>query len=131
MNVVWPAVQENDGRPIGGTGLGVTHIQNAGVDLLQWTKRRICSRLDCRHLCLRSLCCRRTDHSELSGSDGYRGGAKEAPSILVDFDRELDRIHWVASMIACCGGSAERERKGLHVRIEKLDFELAIDNGLR
>src|SRR5258708_11803625 len=30
-----------------------------------------------------------------------------------------------------CRGSAERERESLHARIEKLDVELAISNGLR
>src|SRR5260370_2244435 len=30
-----------------------------------------------------------------------------------------------------CRGSAERERKSLHARIEKLDLELSISNGLR
>src|SRR5258706_14026187 len=30
-----------------------------------------------------------------------------------------------------CRGSAERERKRLHARIEKLDLELSISNGLR
>jgi hypothetical protein len=29
------------------------------------------------------------------------------------------------------GGSAERECKGLHVRIEKLDLELSVGDGLR
>src|SRR5947209_5585154 len=31
----------------------------------------------------------------------------------------------------CRGGSAERERKSLHARIEKLDLELSIGNGRR
>src|SRR6185295_13954866 len=30
-----------------------------------------------------------------------------------------------------CGGSAEREHKSLHARIEKLDLELSIGDGLR
>src|SRR5260370_19486597 len=30
-----------------------------------------------------------------------------------------------------CRGSAEREHKSLHARIEKLDLELSISNGLR
>src|ERR1700730_9565886 len=30
-----------------------------------------------------------------------------------------------------CRGSAERERENLHARIEKLDLELSISNGLR
>jgi hypothetical protein len=35
MNVVRPAVQENDDRPIGGTGFGVADVQQTGIDLLQ------------------------------------------------------------------------------------------------
>jgi hypothetical protein len=35
---------------------------------------------------------------------------------------------WVNSL---CDGSAERESKSLNTRIEKLDFELSISNGLR
>src|SRR5215218_7107925 len=35
---------------------------------------------------------------------------------------------WVNSL---CRGSAERERKSLHARIEKLDLELSIGDGLR
>ena len=33
--------------------------------------------------------------------------------------------------LCCCGSSAEGERKSLHARIEKLDLELSIGDGLR
>ena len=46
VNVVGPAVQQNHNGPIGGTGLCVTHIEDAGIDLLQRSERRICSWLD-------------------------------------------------------------------------------------
>src|SRR6202011_4206845 len=47
---------------------------------------------------------------------------------------------WLVSSTVCIaqlhesplhGGSAERERKGLHVRVEKFDFEESICDGLR
>jgi len=38
-------VQQNDRRPIGGTGFGVTDIQDSGVDLLQRSERRVRSGL--------------------------------------------------------------------------------------
>src|SRR5829696_2828754 len=36
----------------------------------------------------------------------------------------------VYGLITLCGGSAEREAITLHSRIEKLDLELAVSNGL-
>ena len=93
VNVVRPAVQENDDRPIGGAGFGVADIQNARIDLLQRTERLICSWLDCRDLCLHPLRCRRTDHAELSGGDCHRGGAKEGAALLVNFLRHPDASH--------------------------------------
>jgi hypothetical protein len=92
-------VQKNDRRAIGGASFGVSDIEDAGIDLLQRAEGRICSRLDRRDFCLDPLCRSRTDHPELRGGDGHRGGAKEAASILVDFVRDLDRIHWAASKI--------------------------------
>ena len=50
-------MQKNDRRAIGGTGFGVGDIQDAGIDLLQRTERRVRSRLDCRHLALRLAGC--------------------------------------------------------------------------
>ena len=76
-------MHENDGRTIGGTRFSVADMQDAGIDLLQWSERRMCSCLDCRHCCLRPLCRRWIDVAELSGGDSHRGGAKEAATILV------------------------------------------------
>ena len=73
-------MQKNDGRAIGGAGLGVADIQGAGVDLLQRGKRRIRARLDRGKLCqfyLAGLCVRRPDQAELGGGNGHGGGAKE------------------------------------------------------
>src|SRR4029077_10088430 len=45
VNVVGPAMKENDDGAIAGAGLGVSDIEQAGIDLLQWCKRRIGARL--------------------------------------------------------------------------------------
>ena len=50
VNVVGPAVQKNDGRTIGGTGLSVSDIQGAGIDLLQRCERRGGPRPDRGHI---------------------------------------------------------------------------------
>ena len=81
-------MQKNDRRTIGGTGFGVADVQDAGIDLLQRAERRVRSRLDRRDLSP-PVVLPRTDHPELSGGDGHRGGAKEAASILVDFVHDL------------------------------------------
>src|SRR6516225_941601 len=39
VNVVRPAVQQDYGCPIGWSGFSVAHIQQSGVDLLDWTER--------------------------------------------------------------------------------------------
>src|SRR6266536_1960311 len=39
MDVVGPAVQQHDRRTVGGAGLGVANIQDAGIDLLQGDER--------------------------------------------------------------------------------------------
>src|SRR5215813_3958971 len=132
VNVVWPAVQKDDHWSIGGTGFCVTNIKDAGINLLQRSKGRVCSRLDCRHFCLHPLGSRRTDEPELSGGDRHFSAAKEAASIRVDFVLVLVRMHWSPPGIRSCPvGSAEREGKGLNARSEEFDSELSIGDGLR
>ena len=46
VDVVGPAVQEDDGGTIGGPGFGVTDIEDAGIDLFQRRKRGVGARLD-------------------------------------------------------------------------------------
>ena len=45
VDVVGPAVQQNDRRAIGGAGFGVTDIQHAGIDLLEWGELYIRARV--------------------------------------------------------------------------------------
>ena len=40
VDVVGPAVQQNDGRTIGRAGFGIADIQATGIDLLEGAKRR-------------------------------------------------------------------------------------------
>src|SRR5262245_22728510 len=75
-------MQKNNWHAVSWACFGVTDIQDTRIDLLQRSERRICVWLDRRNLCL-ALCCRRTDHPELSRCEGYRGGTEEAAPILV------------------------------------------------
>src|SRR5262249_11440731 len=62
VNVVGPTMQQNDRSAVGGSGFGISHIQEAGIDLLERSERCICPRLDCRQFCLSLFCRRRTHH---------------------------------------------------------------------
>src|SRR5262249_936024 len=53
-----------------------------------------------------------------------------AAPVLLDVIRDLDRVHcWISLLRWLRPASAERERKSLHARTEKLDLELAIGDG--
>src|SRR5712691_11861189 len=41
MDVVWPPVQKNHGPAVAGAYLGISDVQNAGIDLLKRTERAI------------------------------------------------------------------------------------------
>ena len=41
VNIVRPAVQQHDRGTVGGTGLGISDIQGAGIDLLERAERRV------------------------------------------------------------------------------------------
>ena len=43
VNVVGPAVEKNDRRTIGGTGFGISNIEDAGIDLLERAETRCSS----------------------------------------------------------------------------------------
>ena len=112
VNVVGPAVQKNDRGTIGGTGFGVSDIEEAGVDLLQRAKRRVRSRLDraqLRRFCSR---CRGTDHAELGGSKGHRRSAKKAAAMLVDLFGRFGLIHGEAPEFDGWSASTTSTRSG-------------------
>src|SRR4051812_46493284 len=71
---------------------------------------------------------RKTSQAELSGRRAYGRGAHEVTATLVDVFRGFASAHCSTSL---CRGSAERERESLDARTKKLDFELAIGDGLR
>src|SRR5262249_40436416 len=88
VNVVGPAVQKNDYGPVCGTGLGVSNVQDTGIDLLERSERSIRSRLDRRQLylsCRAGLRLSRTDYAELSGRRGHSSGTNEVTSMPVYF----------------------------------------------
>src|SRR5262249_42230823 len=60
MDVVRPAMQKDDNGTIGRASFRVADIQDASIDLLQWSERCMCSWLDYWQFCLRALCRRRT-----------------------------------------------------------------------
>src|SRR5215470_12431241 len=101
MNVVRPAVQENDDGPIGETGFGVADVQETGIDLLQRAQRRVRSRFDGGQpfgSSIGRLCCRRTDDPELRGRNRHASGAKKATAMPGDVFRGLDRGHYFVSL---------------------------------
>ena len=92
VDVIGPAMQQDDHRPVGGAGLGVGHIEHAGVDLLQrreagggeWLGRWL------RPGGLRPGGCR---PAQLSGGDGQRGYAEKATAVRIDDVEHVDRTH--------------------------------------
>jgi hypothetical protein len=96
VNIVRPAMQQNDGGTVGGAGLGITDIEQAGIDLLQRAERGVRARLDLGQFgrfCLADLRIRRTAQGELGGCEGHRGGAEKAAAVLVDVFGSFDRVH--------------------------------------
>ena len=79
-------MQKNDRGTVGGAGLGVSDIQQAGVDLLERAEDALVPRLtldrSCR-LCLARLCTRGTDHAEPGSGHRHGRRSKEAAAIKV------------------------------------------------
>ena len=85
-------MQEDNGWPIGGTFVGVSDVEIAGVDMLQRGEGRVRSRLRFGQLCrfsIASLCARRTDHPKFRGGNGERRSFKETGG---DHDGSLRRF---------------------------------------
>ena len=134
VNVVGPAVQKNDRRAIGRAGFGVSDIQDAGIDLLQRAERRVRPRLDRGQSA--ALSCRIARPQNRSCRAGRRQWSwpqcprKRRRSWLISSD--IFSLQLIQSRLnSLCRESAERERKSLHVRIEKFDLELSLSDGLR
>jgi hypothetical protein len=102
VNVIGPAVQQNDRRPVGGAGLGVADVEDAGVDLLQRAERGIRSRLECGQLWLLRLGMQRADRPELSGGNHQAHGAEEAATMMVDVFQPIEHTHANSPWFADC-----------------------------
>ena len=80
VNVVRPAVEENDRPSPVGARLRVRDVEEAGRDLLERAERRVGSRRDrrdARRLGLAGLCGHGADVAQLDGCDAHRHGADE------------------------------------------------------
>jgi hypothetical protein len=92
MYIVGPAVQEDDRRTIGGAGFHISDIQKAGIDLLQWAKRRVRPGLDLGHRPSARLrfygayCDNRSNES-------HGRIAQKATTDITDLFRPFDRTH--------------------------------------
>src|ERR1700722_6997988 len=84
MNVVGPAVQQNDRRTIGRTGFGVSDVQQPSINVLQWPKRDIYTRLDRWQRSARPGV--RRLHAELYSGD-RRCSSEQETAIAVDLFR--------------------------------------------
>ena len=87
VNVVRPAVQKDDGAAVRRTGLGVSDIQDAGIDLLERCERRMRPRFghaQCHRFGLAGLRSRGIAHGEPGRGNGHGRGAKKAAAIIVD-----------------------------------------------
>ena len=127
VDVVWPAVQQDDRRAVGRTRFGIADIQHAGVDLLQRAERGVGPGLIRASACARARC--RSSRTELVAA-AIAAAPKNRRRSLIDIIRGIGCTFGQSSS-SLHGRSAERERKGLHARVEKLDLELAIGDGLR
>ena len=73
-------MQQKSYRAVAGASLGVSDIQEAGVDLLQGRERGVRPRLDCGQVrfCRAGLSVHRTAHAELRGGNSHGRGADKA-----------------------------------------------------
>src|SRR6266478_7917764 len=82
--------------------LSTSHIQEAGIDLLDGAERGVRPRLGRGHFglsCLAGLCASGADHAERGGSNGRSRGAQESAAMMVDVFGHLSapvRIKWMA-----------------------------------
>ena len=95
MNIIGPAVQKNDRGTIGGTGFGVSDIEDAGINLFQRGERRVRPRLDRRQRGLLRLGLRLggPHHAKLGRGKAHRRSRKKATPMAVDWVLRSDAAH--------------------------------------
>ena len=84
VDVVGPAVQEDDRRAVGRTGFGVPDVQHAGVDLLQRAEGGVRARLDRRWKLVLRLRSADAGTPSCAAAMRHGGGAEEAGGVVVD-----------------------------------------------
>src|SRR5262245_56072516 len=82
MDVVGPAVQQDDDGAVGRTVLGIAYIEHAGIDLLQRGERRVIRRRGWRRY--RGLRLRPAAEDERCCRDTESGGAEKLAAIAID-----------------------------------------------
>ena len=92
VNVVWPPVQEDDCRPVSRTGIDISDIEVAGVDLLEGAKRRVGAS---RRLIFRpTLRPRRTDHAQFGRGKRHGGPAQKAAAMKIRRFEDVSFVHF-------------------------------------
>ena len=103
VDVVGPAVQENDRRAIGRTGFGIADIEHAGIDLLQRAEGGVRPRLDGRQRASSAGCAPQSRSSRAARRRRSRrrrrrsGGDRRSISFML-----LMRVHLAASWLDRC-----------------------------
>src|SRR5690606_21604125 len=86
VDVVGPAMKQNDHRPIGWASLGIADVKEAGIDLLQRFKGSLRDRRDPSRVWRDGTwlgdC--GTGYSELGNGSGGHGGSQETATVRVD-----------------------------------------------
>jgi hypothetical protein len=93
VDVVRPAVQQNDGSAIGRAGFGIADIEDPGIDLLERSERSVRSRLDRRQARRFGLRCCGADQTKLRDRGAERRDAKETTTVMVDLFGSINFGH--------------------------------------
>ena len=139
VDVVGPAVQEDDGGTVGGTGFGIADIENASVDLLQRGKRGMSARPRlararlCKHGIAQDEWGRRQRHGGCAQKAAAVGVGKQGHGLRSDFYlMRLDRVRykWFASRgvntsgsIVCGVDQPARSRSRVETLMHRFDRE--------
>ena len=91
-------MQKNDRAAIGRTGLGVSDIQVAGIDLLERSEGRVGPWLYGRQRYVAGLRIGRADQAKLGRRNGHSRGAEETTPMKVEFFGRIELIHGTYSM---------------------------------
>src|SRR5215212_6120371 len=88
MNIVRPTVQQENRRTIGRTVLGISHIEDPGIDLFQRTKCGAFRRRACRFV-ITGLSVSGVTHEKTRGANAQGSGLNEMTAIGIDLLRHV------------------------------------------